>query len=745
MLRNRFYYMLKPFLPQPLRLAIRGVWARRKRERVTDHWPILPGSERLPEGWQGWPDGKQFAFVLTHDVEGPEGLAKVKRLAELEMTLGFRSSFNFIPEGPYRVPDELRVWLAERGFEVGVHDLHHDGKLYHNRAEFARKAQRINYYIKAWGATGFRAGFMFHNLDWLHDLDIAYDASTFDTDPFEPQPDSVGTIFPFFVRRPEGNRQTTKGNGRANALSLEIDDLQSVVPDGSTVDRSRLVWNEGFSSTAVCRDAAENNSSPDCRRAERTVPGYMELPYTLPQDSTLFLLLKEQSPALWLCKLDWVAAHGGMAMVNVHPDYVRFEDNPVRPTTFPVEHYKALLGHVRERYDGRYWHGVPRELVRSLLHRQPAVQCSMPLIISRRLERPRIWIDLDNTPHVPFFEPIIDELRRQGYPVFVTARDAFQVCALADRKGMAYARVGRHYGKHLLLKGFGLAYRAAQLMPHAFRQRQHLAVSHGARSQLLAATWLRIPSLLIEDYEYCRFPIGMRPTWLLAPEVIPDETFRTVTRCIYKYPGIKEDVYVWRLKPDPSLLETLGIEDREIVVTVRPPATEAHYHNPEAEVLFARFMDRACRTPGVRVVLLPRNAKQGDSVMQEHPNWFIERRTVIPREVVDGLNLIWHSDLVVSGGGTMNREAAALGVPVYSIFRGHIGAVDRYLRDTGRLILVASPEEVEEKIRLAKRPLRSVAESTSRTTLDAIVDTISELAGVAAERRSLGQAPAAAR
>ncbi len=167
-----------------------------------DVWPILPGSELPPEGWPGWPDGKKFAFVLTHDVESQQGLDRVKQLAELEMELGFRSSFNFTPEGPYSVPGELRSWLTDRGFEVGVHDLHHDGHLFSSREGFRRKAERINAYLKEWNAVGFRSGYMLRNLDWIHDLNITYDACTFDTDPFEPQPDGVSTIFPFWVPAP---------------------------------------------------------------------------------------------------------------------------------------------------------------------------------------------------------------------------------------------------------------------------------------------------------------------------------------------------------------------------------------------------------------------------------------------------------------------------------------------------------------------------------------------------------------
>src|SRR5262249_50640883 len=148
-----------------------------------------------------WPDNKKFALVLTHDVEGNGGVANCPALMELEAKLGFRSSYNFIPEGDYRVSKQLRQQLVANGFEVGVHDLHHDGKLYSSRIGFAQKAQRINEYLQEWGAVGFRSGFMLHNLDWLGDLNALYDASTFDTDPFEPQPDGVGTIFPFWVNR----------------------------------------------------------------------------------------------------------------------------------------------------------------------------------------------------------------------------------------------------------------------------------------------------------------------------------------------------------------------------------------------------------------------------------------------------------------------------------------------------------------------------------------------------------------
>jgi hypothetical protein len=157
----------------------------------------MPGSEQTPPGWQGWPDGKKFALVLTHDVEGPAGLRRCRRLAQLESELGFRSCFNFIPAGQYAVPSELREELTAEGFEIGVHDLHHDGRLYRTWRGFVGKAQRINEYLADWNAEGFRSGFMLHKLIAACVGHSLRHCPHFDTDPFEPQPEGRHTIFPF--------------------------------------------------------------------------------------------------------------------------------------------------------------------------------------------------------------------------------------------------------------------------------------------------------------------------------------------------------------------------------------------------------------------------------------------------------------------------------------------------------------------------------------------------------------------
>jgi hypothetical protein len=216
---------------------------------------------------------------------------------------------------------------------VGVHDLHHDGKLYNSRKGFAKNAVRINKYLRDWDAAGFRSGFMLNNLDWLHDLDIAYDASTFDTDPFEPQPEGRDTIFPFWVPRSSSLSGGAEGRGELAFPSDLRSRTADVGPLTSGSDRG----------------------------------GYVELPSTLAQDSTLFLVLGETTPNIWYQKARWVAKNGGVAMIGVHPDYIAFGKSPVRPGTYPEKVYKDFLLWLRQEYSGAYWNATPRELAHYFL------------------------------------------------------------------------------------------------------------------------------------------------------------------------------------------------------------------------------------------------------------------------------------------------------------------------------------------------------------------------------------------
>ena len=340
----------------------------------------------------------------------------------------------------------------------------------------------------------------------------------------------------------------------------------------------------------------------------------------------------------------------------------------------------------------------------------------------------KIWIDLENTPHIPFFKPIIRELEKHGHTVVLTARDAFQVCELATRFGLKYTKVGRHYGKNRLLKVWGLAWRSLQLLSFVLWERPVLGLSHGSRAQILLCNLLRIPTVMIMDYEHARTPPLVRPRWEIVPEVLFKENLHCKTKeRIRKYTGIKEDVYAPEFKPDPALRQQLQLSDNNVIVTVRPPATEAHYHNPESETFFVQFMDRIFRTPGVQAVLLPRNKAQETQIKASWPQWFVGSKVIVPKEAVDGLNLLWYSDLVVSGGGTMNREAAALGVPVYSIFRGKSGAVDRDLQSQGKMILIESIEDVQRKIKLTSREKNELPASGPRTALREIVEQIEDI------------------
>jgi hypothetical protein len=268
---------------------------RRKRKLYEHIWPIDEKAGKAPEGWTGWPDGKKFALVLMHDVDTEKGHEKCLQLMELDEKMGFRSSFNFVPER-YHVSSEVRRILVEKDFEVGVHGLRHDGKLFSSREGFQEQAVRINHYLNDWRSVGFVSPSMHRNLDWIHDLNIEYDASTFDTDPFEPQPDGMGRIFPFWV------------NGNS------------------------------------------------------TQKGYVELPYTLPQDFTLFVIMNEKNIDIWKKKLDWIAQHGGMALLITHPDYMSFNGKKPALEEYPAEYYEELLRYLKSKYEVQFWNVLPKEI-----------------------------------------------------------------------------------------------------------------------------------------------------------------------------------------------------------------------------------------------------------------------------------------------------------------------------------------------------------------------------------------------
>ena len=294
---KRLYYTFKPILPCSFRYVLRRLYNPISQSEFPLQWPIEDRYVRflyevarqlltvldLPSisFRHFWPEGYQYAFVLTHDIETCDGQDYVRKVADLEEELGFSSSFNFVPEC-YELDIELMQELRERGFEIGVHGLKHDGKLFNSKQLFMERAASINQYLLELGAIGFRSPLMMRNPEWLQALQIEYDLSFFDTDPFQPIPGGVMSIWPFFIGR------------------------------------------------------------------------FVELPYTLVQDSMLALVLGETTPKLWLQKVDFIEKYQGMVLVNTHPDYL---SSPA-----PWKIYSDFLQAMR--YRKGFWNALPREIAR---------------------------------------------------------------------------------------------------------------------------------------------------------------------------------------------------------------------------------------------------------------------------------------------------------------------------------------------------------------------------------------------
>lgn len=322
-----------------------------------------------------------------------------------------------------------------------------------------------------------------------------------------------------------------------------------------------------------------------------------------------------------------------------------------------------------------------------------------------------IWIDLDNSPHVPLFVPIIRHYREMGVEVIVTARDHSQTIELLNLAGLqgTYIVIGRHYGKSTFNKIRGLIARTLDL---AFIRKLNItvAISHGSRSMVLAALGARIaiPVLTMYDYEYTETRIFNKlsdrvlvPTGI--PDIVLDEIGLAKSKRI-KYPGIKEELYVRDFSPEPEFRkQILKVSDETVLAILRPPATTANYHSNNSDILLDDILHFLLNAPKVAIVVVPRTADQGTEIRERIANIpGADLRCVILEEAVNGLNLLFAADLVISGGGTMNREAALLGVPVYSIFAGRQGALDRQMESEGLITFIRDARDLS-KIRLERR------------------------------------------
>lgn len=301
---KRVFYRAKPFIPHSVRIHLRRFYRSSQNKNSALDWPIedrfVRFQKRLLQNLMEkkalaevpyihfWPEDKDFAFVLTHDVETTEGFEAIPKVVELEKKYGFRSIFNMVPE-KYQIDISYLDELRKDGFEIGIHGLKHDGKLFLSKEYFSDRAKEINQYAKKWGAKGFRSPLMHRNPHWMNELEFDYDMSFFDTDPYEPIPGGAMSIWPYFLLR------------------------------------------------------------------------FVELPYTLAQDFTLFVVRREKDIKTWTRKIDFLVREKGMVLLNVHPDYIDFE-NKWSESKYPFQIYEKLLSYVTNK--GNYWHALPKDVAK---------------------------------------------------------------------------------------------------------------------------------------------------------------------------------------------------------------------------------------------------------------------------------------------------------------------------------------------------------------------------------------------
>jgi predicted glycosyltransferase len=306
-----------------------------------------------------------------------------------------------------------------------------------------------------------------------------------------------------------------------------------------------------------------------------------------------------------------------------------------------------------------------------------------------------IWFDLDNSPHVPLFRPIFAELDKRGEKYIITARDFAQTIDLLKFWELDYNVVGKHGGKNKLKKVLNLLNRSRQLRKFCKRKNISLAVSHGSRTQPLAARSLGIKAVFLLDYEFTtRKFFESFVSYMLMPKYIPDERLRSCgfdLKKVIRYDGFKEELYLKDFVPDPGFRKKINVPDSSILIVFRPPGMTGHYHDERSEQLLVKSLEYFSSFNDTTCLIINRGEME-----KEYINSKIKPKDniIFQRNAVDGLQLLHAADIAVSGGGTMNRESALLGTKTYSIFTGKRPYLDEYLQQLGRLNFINTPEEV---------------------------------------------------
>lgn len=339
-----------------------------------------------------------------------------------------------------------------------------------------------------------------------------------------------------------------------------------------------------------------------------------------------------------------------------------------------------------------------------------------------------IWIDVENSPHVLFFKPIIKRLTQSDTKFIVTGRDKSETLELLKMNKIPYIEITepfKYHGKNYLLKVIVTLLRAFKLFIKFFNYRRSMcvAINHGSRSHILAAYFLGVPVVAFDDYEYSNISLYKKFVWkLFVPQYVPTNvlTEKGISiETIVKYPGFKEEVYLHSIFPDKQILKRLGINDDQVIVTLRPPAWNAHYYEDKENVLFEKVLNLLGQKLNVTVVLLPRGRRQYQILKKQLGKM---DNFVILSKPIDSISLLYCSDIAIGGGGTMTREAAIIGTPAYSIFLGKRAAVDEELRNQGRLKFITTVSGLRD-IKFVKRSKNDTGNCTYRNN---VVEFISE-------------------
>jgi len=304
-----------------------------------------------------------------------------------------------------------------------------------------------------------------------------------------------------------------------------------------------------------------------------------------------------------------------------------------------------------------------------------------------------IWVDCTAAAHPLVLRPVIERLEWRGHEVMLTAREYGQTLGILDRLGIPYVSVGEHGGASALGKARALAGRSSRLAGVVWRRRPELALAHGSVDLAVVSSLLRIPSVQMQDYEFAGWQrqIAFRAARrVLMPDSIPLDRLRGIgakERKLVRYPGLKEEYYLAGFEPDPAVLAELGLDREKVLVVVRPPPETSEYH--ARNDLYGEAISQLAAAEEVQAVVIPRTDRQGAEVQA-----MAASNLIVPERAVDAQSLIAHADLVVSAGGTMNREAVALGTPVFTTFAGRMGGVDEALIAEGRLRVLEDPAEL---------------------------------------------------